>query len=199
MEIPEKERKIEEIKKSYPEKFASEEKMFSYIGPGNRIFIGTACGEPLLEYRPASDDEIAQRIGKYVAELIQDGDTIQVGYGSLPNAILSNLEGKKHLGVHSELLGDGIADLMKRKVIDNTQKTINRGKTVVSFCMGKKETYDYIHDNPSIEFRTIDYTNNPLVIAQHHNMTAINTALEIVSVHKCTFSVVPDLRSLPRT
>jgi acyl-CoA hydrolase len=114
----------------------SEEKMFSHIGPGNRIFIGTACGEPLLEYRPASDDEIAQRIGKYVAELIQDGDTIQVGYGSLPNAILSNLEGKKHLGVHSELLGDGIADLMKRKVIDNTQKTINRGKTVVSFCMG---------------------------------------------------------------
>jgi len=199
MEIPEKKRKIEEIKKSYPEKFVSEEKMFSHIGPGNRIFIGTACGEPLLEYRPASDDEIAQRIGKYVAELIQDGDTIQVGYGSLPNAILSNLEGKKHLGVHSELLGDGIADLMKRKVIDNTQKTINRGKTVVSFCMGKKETYDYIHDNPSIEFRTIDYTNNPLVIAQHHNMTAINTALEIVSVHKCTFSVVPDLRSLPRT
>ncbi len=137
------------------------------------------CDEPLLEYRPASDDEIAQRIGKYVAELIQDGDTIQVGYGSLPNAILSNLEGKKHLGVHSELLGDGIADLMKKKVIDNTQKTINRGKTVVSFCMGKKETYEYIHDNPSIEFRTIDYTNNPLVIAQHHHMTAINTALEI--------------------
>ena len=329
MEILEKERKIEEIKKSYPEKFVSEEKMFSHIGPGNRIFIGTACGEPqclvrslinfvennpkaffdaevlhvwtlgvapytheafkqnfrhdsffigsntrsavnqgmadytpiflsevpnlfyrglvpvdvaliqtsfpdehgymslgvsvdivkaavekatwviaqvnsemprvhgdgfihiddvdfiypcdepLLEYRPASDDEIAQRIGKYVAELIQDGDTIQVGYGSLPNAILSNLEGKKHLGVHSEFLGDGIADLMKKKVIDNTQKTINRGKTVVSFCMGKKETYEYIHDNPSIEFRTIDYTNNPLVIAQHHHMTAINTALEI--------------------
>ena len=126
------------------------------------------CNEPLLEYRPASDDDIAQRIGKYVAELIQDGDTIQVGYGSLPNAILSNLEGKKHLGVHTELLSDGIVDLMKKKVIDNTQKTLNRGKTVVAFCMGKKETYEYIHDNPSIEFRTIDYTNNPLIIAQHH-------------------------------
>ena len=68
---------------------------------------------------------------------------------------------------------------MKKKVIDNTKKSINRGKTVVSFCMGKKETYEYIHDNPSIEFRTIDYTNNPLVIAQHHHMTAINSALEI--------------------
>ncbi|HSB06632.1 MAG TPA: GNAT family N-acetyltransferase [Thermodesulfobacteriota bacterium] len=135
--------------------------------------------EPLLEYRSETDDEIAQRIGKYVARLIQDGDTIQVGYGSLPNAILSNLEGKKHLGVHSELLTDGIVGLMKKKVIDNTQKSINRGKTIASFCMGKKETYGYIHDNPSFEFRTIDYTNNPLVIAQHHHMTAINSALEI--------------------
>jgi len=135
--------------------------------------------EPLLEYRSEADDEIAQHIGKYVARLIQDGDTIQVGYGSLPNAILSNLEGRKHLGVHSELLTDGIVELMKKKVIDNTQKTINRGKTIASFCMGKKETYEYIHDNPSFEFRTIDYTNNPLVIAQHHHMTAINSALEI--------------------
>jgi acyl-CoA hydrolase/RimJ/RimL family protein N-acetyltransferase len=135
--------------------------------------------EPLLEYGSEADDEIAQRIGKYVARLIQDGDTIQVGYGSLPNAILSNLEGKKNLGVHSELLTDGIVELVKKKVIDNTNKSINRGKTVVSFCMGKRETYEYIHDNPSFEFRTIDYTNNPLVIAQHHHMTAINSALEI--------------------
>ena len=137
------------------------------------------CDEPLLEYRSEADDEIAQRIGKYVARLIQDGDTIQVGYGSLPNAILSNLEGKKNLGVHSELLTDGIVELVKKKVIDNTKKSINRGKTVVSFCMGKRESYEYIHDNPSFEFRTIDYTNNPLVIAQHHHMTAINSALEI--------------------
>jgi acyl-CoA hydrolase/RimJ/RimL family protein N-acetyltransferase len=135
--------------------------------------------EPLLEYRSEADDEIAQRIGKYVARLVQDGDTIQVGYGSLPNAILSNLDGKKHVGVHSELLTDGIVNLMKKKVIDNTRKTLNRGKTVASFCMGKRETYEYLHDNPSIEFRTIDYTNNPLIIAQHHHMTAINSALQI--------------------
>jgi len=70
-------------------------------------------------------------------------------------------------------------ELMKRGVVDNTQKAINRGKTVASFCMGKKETYDYIHDNPSVEFRTIDYTNNPMVIAQHRNMAAINSALEV--------------------
>lgn len=64
-------------------------------------------------------------------------------------------------------------------MIDNTRKSINRGKTVASFCMGKRETYDYIHDNPAIEFKTIDYTNNPLIISQHENMTAINSALEI--------------------
>lgn len=135
--------------------------------------------EPILEYVSEADTEIAQQIGKYVSRLIRDGDTIQVGYGSIPNAILANLIHKKHLGVHSELLTDGIVELMKRRVIDNSQKTINRGKTVASFCMGRKDTYDYIHDNPAIEFRTIDYTNNPLIIAQHENMTAINSALEI--------------------
>ena len=122
---------------------------------------------------------MAQEIGKYVSRLVRDGETIQVGYGSIPNAILSNLLTKNHLGVHSELLTDGIVELMKKRVIDNSQKSIHRGKTVAAFCMGRKETYDYIHDNPAIEFRTIDYTNNPLVIAQHPNMTAINTALEI--------------------
>ncbi len=135
--------------------------------------------EPILEYTSEADTEIAQQIGKYVSRLIRDGETIQVGYGSIPNSILSNLREKKHLGVHSELLTDGIVALMKDRVIDNTRKTIHRGKTVAAFCMGKKETYEYIHDNPAIEFRTIDYTNNSLIIAQHQNMTAINTALEM--------------------
>jgi acyl-CoA hydrolase/RimJ/RimL family protein N-acetyltransferase len=135
--------------------------------------------EPLLEYEVGMPDEITERIGKYVARIIQDGDTIQVGYGSIPNAIMSNLTGKKHLGVHTELLSDGVAQLIKAGTIDNTKKSINRGKTVATFCMGKKETYQYIHDNPAIEFRTIDYTNNPLIISQHRNMVAINSALEI--------------------
>ncbi len=135
--------------------------------------------EPILEFHGEADTEIAQRIGRYVSRLIQDGDTIQVGYGSIPNAILSHLDGKRHLGVHTELLSDGIVELIKKEVIDNTRKSINRGKTIASFCMGKKETYEFINDNPAIEFKTIDYTNNPLVIAQHHNMVAINSALQI--------------------
>lgn len=135
--------------------------------------------EPILEFHGEADNEIAQRIGRYVSRLIQEGDTIQVGYGSIPNAILSHLDSKRHLGVHTELLSDGIVELIKKGVIDNTRKSINRGKTVASFCMGKKETYEFINDNPAIEFKTIDYTNNPLVIAQHHNMVAINSALQI--------------------
>jgi len=135
--------------------------------------------EPLLEYQPEVDSKVAQQIGKYVSCLVQDGDTIQVGYGSIPNAILSNLVGKKHLGVHTELLSAGMISLMKKGVIDNTKKTIDRGRSVATFCMGTKETYEYIHNNPAIEFRTVDYTNNPLVIARHDNLTAINSALEI--------------------
>jgi acyl-CoA hydrolase/GNAT superfamily N-acetyltransferase len=135
--------------------------------------------EPLLQYETRPSDEVAQRIGKYVARLVRDGDTIQVGYGSIPNAIMSSLYDARHLGVHTELLSDGLIDLIKRGVVDNSRKTINRGKTVTTFCMGKRDTYEYIHDNPGIEFRTIDYTNDPLVIAEHENMVAINSALEI--------------------
>jgi acyl-CoA hydrolase/RimJ/RimL family protein N-acetyltransferase len=135
--------------------------------------------EPLLEYEAKVSDEIAQRIGKYVARIIEDGDTIQVGYGSIPNAILANLQLKKDLGVHTELLSDGIVDLMKNGVVNNSKKSVNRGKTVATFCMGTKETYEYIDDNPAVEFKTIDFTNDPMVIARQDKMAAINSALEI--------------------
>jgi len=135
--------------------------------------------EPLLEYTPESDNEITTKIGNYISRLIEDGDTIQVGYGSIPSALLSHLSGKKHLGVHTELLSDGIVELMQKGVIDNSRKVIDRGKTVASFCMGHRESYAYVHDNPAIEFRTIDYTNDPLIIARHEHMVAINSALEI--------------------
>ena len=135
--------------------------------------------EPLLEYLEQVPGDTAERIGSYVSSIIEDGSTIQVGYGSIPNAIVSSFGGKKHLGIHTELLNDGIAWLMKRGVVDNTEKSINLGKTIATFCMGKKETYDFIDGNASVEFRTIDYTNNPLVIAQNKRMTAINSALEV--------------------
>jgi acyl-CoA hydrolase/GNAT superfamily N-acetyltransferase len=135
--------------------------------------------EPLMEYSAEVSDDISQKIGKYVAQLIEDGDTIQVGYGSMPNAILSSLSGRKHLGVHTELLTDGIVDLMKAGVIDNSKKSIDHDKTLASFCMAKRSTYEYLHDNPCVEFKPVEYVNNPLIIAQNRNMCAINAALEI--------------------
>ena len=114
-----------------------------------------------------------------MARIVEDGSTIQAGYGSIPNAILFSLLGKNNLGVHTELLNDGIAELMREGVVDNSQKSINPGKTIATFCMGSHATYEYLDANPSVEFRTIDYTNNPLVISQNKGMIAINSALEV--------------------
>ncbi len=135
--------------------------------------------EPLLEYNPSVPGDIARQAGKYVSKIVNDGDTIQIGYGSLPNAILENMKDKKNLGIHTELLTDSVVELIKLGVINNSKKTIDRGRTVASFCMATEKTYQYIDDNPEMDFRTIDYTNDPLVISRIHNMTAINSALQV--------------------
>lgn len=135
--------------------------------------------EPLLEFLSTPSDEVADRIGAYVASLVEDGATIQVGYGRIPDAIIARLKDKRHLGVHTELLSDGIVSLMKVGIVDNTQKSIDRNKTVAAFCMGSHATYEYLNDNPAVSFRAVDYTNSPAVISQIEKMTAINSALEI--------------------
>lgn len=135
--------------------------------------------EKLLEFSPTIPDEIAQQIGKYVSQIINDGDTIQLGYGSVPNAVLNCLKSKKHIGIHTELLTDSIVELIQAGIIDNSKKNLNKGKSVASFCMGTEKTYKYIDDNPQFEFRTIDYTNDPLVISRINNISAINSALQV--------------------
>lgn len=135
--------------------------------------------EPLLEYSVKAPSDIVQMIGRYVARIIEDGSTIQVGYGLIPDAVVPNLRDKKNLGVHTELLSDGIVKLIEKGVINNTKKSHNPGKTIASFCMGSRETYDFLDENPTIEFKRIDYTNNPVIIARNHLMTAINSAMEV--------------------
>ncbi len=135
--------------------------------------------EEVLEYRTDVADEQAKAIGKNIARLVEDGSTIQVGYGNIPDAVVSSLRNKKNLGVHTELLTDGIIGLIKDGIVDNSKKSIHRGKTVASFCMGSRDTYRFIDNNPEFEFHPIEYTNNPMVIAKNNKMTAINTALEI--------------------
>jgi len=135
--------------------------------------------EALLEYSPRVPDDISRSVGRHVAKLVSDGDTIQVGYGSMPNAILSCLSEKNDLGVHTELLTDGIIALVKKGVVTNRKKSFDRNATVATFCMGTARTYRYIHDNPAFRFMPVDYTNSVRRIMSHRNMTAINSALQI--------------------
>ncbi|HQL83704.1 MAG TPA: GNAT family N-acetyltransferase, partial [Spirochaetota bacterium] len=135
--------------------------------------------EPLLVYDAPPADVISGEIGRYVARIVRDGDTLQVGYGAIPNSVIASLKDKKDLGIHTELLGDGIVDLMRAGVVTNAKKSLDRGKSVASFCMGSADTYAFIDNNDSIEFRPIDYTNSPMVIGRQENITAINTALQI--------------------
>jgi acyl-CoA hydrolase/GNAT superfamily N-acetyltransferase len=149
--------------------------------------------EPILEYNPDPPGEATEKIGTYVSRIVQDGDTIQVGYGTMPNAILSHLSDKRDLGVHTEMLTDGIIDLMKKGVVTNAKKTLDRKKTVASFCMGSRDTYKFLHDNPAFDFRPIDYTNSLFVIGRQANMTAINSALEIDLTGQATAESIGDI------
>ncbi len=135
--------------------------------------------EPLPEYEPGKENEDALQIGRNVARLIQDGDTIQVGYGGIPAAVMPCLSNKKHLGVHTELLTDGIVELMKNGAVDNSKKSVNKGKTIGSYCLGKQSTYSYLNNNPAIELRRLDYVTDLMTIAMNDHMVAINSVLQI--------------------
>ncbi len=134
---------------------------------------------PIYEFITPGESEVARRIAKNVAELIPDGATIQVGYGGIPNALLSYLKEKRDLGVHTEVFSDGIIDLIEAGVITNRKKSLHPGKIIASFAMGSKNLYQYIHNNPMFEFHPVDYTNDPFVIAQNDRMVSINSALEV--------------------
>lgn len=134
---------------------------------------------PIYEFVTPGESEVARRIAKNVADLIPDGSTIQVGYGGIPNALLSYLKDKKDLGVHTEVFSDGIIDLIEAGVITNRKKTLHPGKVIASFAMGSQRLYNYINNNPMFEFHPVDYTNDPFVIAQNDKMVSINSAIEI--------------------
>jgi acyl-CoA hydrolase len=104
--------------------------------------------EPLPEYDFGKESEIALQVGRYVASLVRDGDTLQIGYGHIPLGVLSCLSHKRHLGIHTDLITDAIVDLIKKGVIDNSKKSINKGKTIGTYCLGSKQTYDFVNNNP---------------------------------------------------
>ena len=120
-----------------------------------------------------------EAIGKHVASLVEDGATLQLGIGAIPNAVLKLLSGKRNMGVHSEMLSDGIVDLIESGAVTNDKKTVLPGKVAVSFVMGTKRLYDFVDNNPLVEFQSSDFINDPFVISQNYKMTSINSALQV--------------------
>ncbi len=119
------------------------------------------------------------KIGENIASLIEDGSTLQMGIGSIPDAVLRLLINHKNLGVHTEMCSDGIVDLIEKDVVNNKLKKIHPNKTVTAFAVGTRRLYDYVDDNPAFQFLDIDYVNNPQVISRNHKMIAMNSAIEI--------------------
>jgi acyl-CoA hydrolase/GNAT superfamily N-acetyltransferase len=134
---------------------------------------------PLLELPSLEPDETSIRIGGNIADLIEHGSTLQLGIGNIPNAVLKFMTEKRHLGIHTEMISDGCISLIENGNIDNSRKTLHRGKTIVSFIMGTRKLYDLVDDNPSIEFYPSDYANDPRVICRNDKMVAINSALQV--------------------
>jgi acyl-CoA hydrolase len=145
----------------------------------SRIHHWIEVNEPLPEVpcSPPKPEEIA--IGKHVAELVEDGSTLQAGIGSIPDAVLRALKDHRHLGVHTEMWSDGMLELIQCGAVDNSLKTVHPGKTVSGFVTGTKALYDFIHDNPNVAQLDIGYVNNPGTISRNPKVVAINSAVEI--------------------
>jgi acetyl-CoA hydrolase len=135
--------------------------------------------EALIEVSCPPPGELARRIGENVASLVEDGSTIQVGIGGVPDGVLAALGGHRHLGVHTEMFSDGLLELLECGVVDNSAKGYHIGKVVTSFVIGTRRLYDFVHDNPMIEMHPVIFTNDPAVIARNERMVAINSAIEV--------------------
>lgn len=153
---------------------------------------------PIPELPMAEDGEsaIVEKIAGYVAELIPDGATMQLGIGAIPDAVLKYMHHKKDLGVHSELFSDGVIDLVNEGVLTNARKTLHPGKIVAGFMLGTRALYEWADDNPLIELHRTEYVNDPYVIAQNERMVAINSAIEVdLTGQVCADSIGPKLYS----
>ncbi|SHF75665.1 Acyl-CoA hydrolase [Microbulbifer donghaiensis] len=137
------------------------------------------AAEELPEIEPPQLDQVTEQIGQYVSVLIDNGATLQLGIGKIPDAVLRYLGNHRDLGIHSEMISDGVIDLVKSGVINNRKKTFHRGKAVASFCMGTRRLYDFVDGNPHVEFYPAEHINSPTKIARNDKMVSINGAIEV--------------------
>ncbi|MCS6821374.1 MAG: 4-hydroxybutyrate CoA-transferase [Microscillaceae bacterium] len=145
----------------------------------SKIHAFISVNHPLHTITPPEPNEIERKIGEYIAEMIEDGSTLQMGIGSIPNAVLACLGNHKDLGIHTEMFSDGVLPLIKSGVITGNKKQKHRNKIVVGFILGSQDLYDFVNDNPMVRFLDIEYVNNPTVIMQQPKMVAINSAIEV--------------------
>ena len=145
---------------------------------------------PLVEVEPAVPDDIDARIGTLVAERIPNGATIQTGIGAIPNAILAQLRDHRNLGVHTELISDGLVDLVDGGVVNGVNKVLNRTKVVGTFALGTKRLYAFLEDNPAVELWPVSYVNNPRIIAQERNFVSINATLSVDFLGQCASETI---------
>ncbi len=167
----------------------------------NQLDYIVEVDEPLTELPMTVVDnekeaEITMKIGAYIADMIEDESTLQLGIGAIPDAVLSFLDNKRNLGIHTEMFSDGVIGLVEKGVITNTKKSLHKGKIVAAFVFGARPTFDYIDNNPLVEFHPTPYVNDPFVIAQHRKMVAINSALQVdISGQVCADSIGPRIYS----
>ncbi len=157
-------------------------------------FVETSEKLPELQRKGSTD--IEKEIGRHIAGLIEDGSTLQLGIGGIPDAVLSALGGHKDLGIHTEMASNGVKEGIESGVITGTKKTLHPGKVVATFVLGTQDLYDFVDDNPVFELHPTDYTNDPFVIAQNEKMVALNSAIEVdLTGQVCSDSIGPYIYS----
>jgi acyl-CoA hydrolase len=147
--------------------------------PVDKIHLWVEDDAPLMTGHFTTPDAIETAIGKHCAGLIDDGATLQMGIGAIPNAVLDQLEGHKNLGIHTEMFADGVIGLVEKGVINGSRKAIDQGKMVATFLLGSKNLYDFTHRNDQVRMMDVRYTNDPFVISRNPKVTAINSALQV--------------------
>jgi acyl-CoA hydrolase len=164
---------ILEVNSNYPKTYGD---TLVHINDVDYVF---ESDEPLLEVPSIEATEVERKIGENVSELIEDGSTIQIGIGGIPNAIIQFINNRKELGIHTEMITEGMVDLIEKGIVTNSRKTLFKGKTLGSFVMGTKRLYDFVNENVSVEIRRGSYVNDPYIVAQNEKMISINTCLQL--------------------
>ena len=161
-----------------------------YAFGNNQIHISQVAAlveddTPILEVGLPKIGPVQQAIGKYVADMINDGDTLQIGYGAIPDAVVMQLTDKRDLGIHTEMIGDGILSLVEAGAVDCSRQNYNKGKIIASFALGSKKLYQFMNRNPMVEMQPITFTNDPYLAGQNDNLCAINGTLQVDFLGQC--------------